>query len=106
MGEAVLREIRAIYRGTMAEFLAMQARYEEQTVFGNKRGRQVRWQRDLALRLAQQKVARSEEHAAPRRGGGRGHCSFVARRGLGSVNRGSRPCQARRLRGAAAHRPW
>jgi hypothetical protein len=62
--EETLREIRAVYRATMAEFQTMQARYEEQTAFGNKRGRQVRWQRDLALRLAQQEALRGQEDAS------------------------------------------
>jgi hypothetical protein len=59
--EALLREVRAVYHETMVEFQAMQARYEEETAFGAKHGRQVRWQRELAARLARAGVAAEGE---------------------------------------------
>lgn len=52
--EALLGEVRVVYRATMVEFQAMEARYEQETAFGTKHGRQARWQRELAVRLAEQ----------------------------------------------------
>jgi hypothetical protein len=50
--DALLRAIRAVYRETMAELQAAQARYESETAFGNERGPQARWERELAAQLA------------------------------------------------------
>jgi hypothetical protein len=53
----LLPRIRAVYRETMAECQAMQDRYERETSYGNRVGRQAQWERELAARIATQAVA-------------------------------------------------
>jgi hypothetical protein len=49
--EALLPEVRRVYRETALEMQALQARYERETNFGNERGPQARWKRELAKQL-------------------------------------------------------
>jgi hypothetical protein len=53
---ALLPRIQAVYRETMAECQATQERYERETSYGNRVGRQQRWERELAARIAGQTV--------------------------------------------------